>query len=534
MKTFFNKKIIAKLTILMLLFSITLYPNRTHALFGLGDIVLDPTNLVQTTATAVSSAASAASQYSVQLKEYVLDPLASGLAKQVIRQLTNSVVNWINSGFEGSPSFVQNPGSFFLDVADQITGDFLAKTGGPLTNLCSPFSIDIRIALAFKYRPRTLQRYTCTLGTIIQNSKGAVENASINGFTAGDFRQGGWPAFISMTTEPQNNPYSAYLSAESELSWRVGNAQAQQRDELGAGQGFLSWRDPKCIAKVKAHQKNVATIKDEDDYLSRASEFENTPRTNLDCPVLTPGKVIAGSLQANLDGPLQELQLADEISEIVNALFAQLVTQVLQKGLSTVSTKDASGTSYLDQTVSELNQEANPQFQSVKAELLKNTDTYKKNTAEYKQARDEALNIMLDIKNNYDTAKSCFETKAANENSFRGGVRDIALSEISLINSTLTTRVANKALSLLTLAQDADVRLKTLQDIQTATNNAKTLNDLNLPSQKYSQLVQSNTLTSAIDIQNAKADLTVVQSETADLKQDALRKIQKCQALTIN
>ena len=96
-------------------------------------------------------------------------------------------------------------------MADQITGDFLAKAGGPLTALCSPFSIDIRIALAFKYHPNVLKKYECTLGKIITNSKNAVKGASINGFTAGDFSQGGWPAFVSLTTEPQNNYIGAYL-----------------------------------------------------------------------------------------------------------------------------------------------------------------------------------------------------------------------------------------------------------------------------------------------------------------------------------
>jgi hypothetical protein len=115
----------------------------------------------------------------------------------------------------------------------------------------SPFSIDIRIALAFKYRPNIPQRYACTITTIIKNYKNAVEGATLNGFTAGDFKQGGWPAFVSMTTEPQNNVYGAYLSAESELSWRVASAKAEQKDEISAGKGFLSWRDPKCASEVR-------------------------------------------------------------------------------------------------------------------------------------------------------------------------------------------------------------------------------------------------------------------------------------------
>ena len=199
--------------------------------------VIDPVNLVQNVLSTVSDYAQEVFAYSDNYKEYVLDPLVSGLAEMMLQEMTTSVVNWINSGFEGSPSFIQNPGAFFLDIADQATGQFIS---GELAELCSPFSIDIRIALSFKYRPFVRNRYACTLGTIISNTKNAVENASINGFTAGDFKQGGWPAFVSLTTEPQNNVFGAYIEAESDLSFRVASKQNQQRDELNQGKGFLS------------------------------------------------------------------------------------------------------------------------------------------------------------------------------------------------------------------------------------------------------------------------------------------------------
>ncbi|MEK7213555.1 MAG: hypothetical protein AAB637_00355, partial [Patescibacteria group bacterium] len=198
MKNKIFKKTIVTIIIFTLVFPfLSFYPKKVRAQLA----TVDAGNIVQNTITATNSTASSLKDYSMWIKEYVLDGLASGLAKMIIRTLTSSVVNWINSGFQGSPSFVQNPGAFFLDMADQITGDFLSQAGGPLVSLCSPFSIDIRIALAFKYHPNIQKRYTCTLGTIIKNSKNAVANASINGFTAGDFKQGGWPAFVSLTTE---------------------------------------------------------------------------------------------------------------------------------------------------------------------------------------------------------------------------------------------------------------------------------------------------------------------------------------------
>jgi hypothetical protein len=224
------KKITSSFLILTLLsgslLSLSLsIPQKVEAQYAVVEV---GASLVQQIIIATNTTQLAFNAYSDNLKEFVLDGIAGMFAKQIVRQITQSVVNWINSGFEGSPSFVTNPSSFFLDLADQETGRFLAKYGGPLTNLCTPFSIDLRIALAFKYHPYSGQRYACTLGTIISNTTNAVKNSSINGFTAGDFRQGGWPAFVSLTTEPQNNVYGAWIQADTELSLRVANVQIQR------------------------------------------------------------------------------------------------------------------------------------------------------------------------------------------------------------------------------------------------------------------------------------------------------------------
>jgi len=532
MNKYFNKKIIFALVILSMVLPFFALPNKAFALFGVGDVVVDPTNLVQTTATAVNTTSSAFATLSLNLKEYVLDGLGMLIVKQIIRQITNSVVNWINSGFEGSPAFLQNPGSFFLDVADQITGDFISKHGGPLQELCSPFSIDIRIALAFKYRPRIQERFACTITTVIKNSKNAVTGATLNGFTAGDFKQGGWPAFVSLTTEPTNNPYGAYLEAESELSWRVASAKAEQKDEISAGRGFLSWKDQKCVAEVNKHNKAI-----KEQRASGASQTEGSVKfaalkSKNECPVNTPGSVIQESLQNNLNGPLRELEIADEINEIVNALFAQLVTQVLQKGLSGVSSKDASGSSYLDSTINDINTEANPQVQSIKAELTKNLGTYKKNAEEYRKYRNEALTLMLSVKNTYDSAIKCYNDKInSNPLTIRPGNVPVARARVTEIESVIASRVSTKALDLLAQAQKADEMLKTLQDIENKANAAKTLNELNEPSQKYSLLLSSSNLITPIDIEKAKADLEVVRVDHAELIIDSNRKVQACDAL---
>ena len=57
-------------------------------------------------------------------KESCLDTIAYTAAKIVLAKITQSTLNWINSGFQGSPTFVQNPGSFFASIANESLSYF--------------------------------------------------------------------------------------------------------------------------------------------------------------------------------------------------------------------------------------------------------------------------------------------------------------------------------------------------------------------------------------------------------------------------
>lgn len=493
--------------------------------------VVDAGNIAQSTINAANTT-------SLQIKEFVLDGLAVLIVKQIIRQITASVVNWINSGFQGSPSFLQNPGSFFMDVADQITGEFISRYGGPLKDLCSPFSIDIRLALSLKYHPSAQKRYSCTITTVINNTRGAIEGASINGFTAGDFRQGGWPTFISMTTEPQNNPYGAYLVADSELNWRVGNAQSQQKDEISSGSGFISWRNRDCVREVRANQVQEYAVQEgyEDEenldmQYGGEGSWDAQPKSTYDCPIETPGSVINGTLQNNLAGPLRELEIADEINEIVNALFAQLASQILQKGLSSVSAVDTSGSTYLQQTVVDLSQ-SDPQLQGMRDELLRGMAIYKQNALDFRAARESALGSMVEAKTTYESARLCYVNRIdSTSRPLSGSQRRTAESRISEIDLILSGTIPGKIAPLQIKAQEANARFSEIVQIENAATSSRTFTELNTASQRFTDMIRNRTFVSVLDVQEAQTDLTVAQSDAAPLRQDAQRKLSMCQSL---
>jgi len=78
-------------------------------------------------------------------KEMGLDLVGWMIPKMIIQRMTASTVNWINSGFEGSPTYVTDPESYFTDIGDKIAGQYIF-TNPNLSFLCGPIKAKIKIA----------------------------------------------------------------------------------------------------------------------------------------------------------------------------------------------------------------------------------------------------------------------------------------------------------------------------------------------------------------------------------------------------
>jgi hypothetical protein len=167
MNSFHNKvhKFLVSSLLFVFVFTVTYVPQpfneikEAHALAS-GSVISDPGNTAVNSvtagnsgATAASTAVSASANYSLWYKDITLDGILWAMAKQILSQMTTSIVNWINSGFEGSPAFVQDLEGFLLDTADQAFGEYLEEFGGPFSFVCDPFRLDVSIALATAYAP---------------------------------------------------------------------------------------------------------------------------------------------------------------------------------------------------------------------------------------------------------------------------------------------------------------------------------------------------------------------------------------------
>ena len=215
--------------------------------------------------------------------ECFLNGLVVLVREVLIAQLTASIVNWINGGFNGNPSFVQDPGQFLRDVADQTIGEFIGGVG--LSFVCSPFQLQLKRALSFSYG--TTRRNACTLSQVVRN---------FEGFINGGFESDGWAGWFAMANNPSNTLLGSYLHADAELSLRIVNAQGQEIKLLDWGQGFLSYKDPKTGK------------------------------------IVTPGSVVVDQLNQTLFNGHERLAMASQINQIVGALVNQAMNHVFGSG----------------------------------------------------------------------------------------------------------------------------------------------------------------------------------------------------------
>src|SRR3989344_2337552 len=314
----FNKKISFLLTFGILLSSLSPIFIKPVNAIPVEDFVTE----INTAVISQTSGVTAGNTTLQSGKEFGFDTLAWLVVNLIIERMSASTVNWINTGFQGSPAYVTDPEAYFLDIGDKIAGQFILNDPD-LNLLCGPIRAKIRLALSQNYMREPI--YRCTLTDVVDN---------IDGFM-NDFSQGGWDGFFELTQRTQNSPIGAYLQAENELDLQIATRQGTKRAELNWGQGFMSF--------------NECEIWGEDivipGYPGDPTRPERRTKVCLKEVTNTPGSVISEQLNKQLGVGQDKLAAADEINEIISALLNQLVGAVvggIGKGLRGLTNRDSS------------------------------------------------------------------------------------------------------------------------------------------------------------------------------------------------
>lgn len=200
----------------------------------------------------------------------------------VIESIGAATVQWINTGFQGNPAFIEDPEQFFADVADIQAGIFLNELSSGL--LCTPIQNWVRINIASNYNSSLSYAPQCSFTAISGNLEQFMSGETFN-----------WTDWLSYTQNPNNNPFGATLGAKIELDQRIASALGTQSTLLDWGGGFLSYKDPE---------------------------------TNR---IISPGSLIQDQLNEKLFSGQRRLEIADEFDEVVTALVNQLIKVALEE-----------------------------------------------------------------------------------------------------------------------------------------------------------------------------------------------------------
>lgn len=359
--SFFSKKVLSSVLIMCLIlpFGLLFNPKAANAQW----VVWDPGN----NATAIAGWASMIPNTSANvintIKEQGLDAIGYIIAKAILSKITASTVNWINTGFQGNPSFLTDPERFFGNIGDQLASQYILGANSPLNQLCSPFKAEVRLALVKNHLEENTFQSQCTFADI---------GANFENFTK-DFTQGGWDGWFTMTQQDQNNPYGAYLQAKQQLSVQIGTQQNKYQTQVANGNGFLSYERCRKDYVPEPNVANRQCIKYEPLVAGggtpKCLAYETADPSGLgydDCPasekeVVTPGSVINEQLGQALGSSFAQLEAADEINEIVNALMVQLINKTFTsvgnglRGLSSGNSTQPSLTEQLQNSVNASN-----------------------------------------------------------------------------------------------------------------------------------------------------------------------------------
>ena len=246
-----------------------------------------------------------------------LDSIGYCIINAVIEYLTQATIDWINSGFDGNPAFVDNPEKFFTDLANVETAGFLQQVVGQTTGLdiCQPFRLNIVTGLAGNSGDSYGRQSSCTLDQIASAAGNSGVKFDYNEYTSGRSRNGGnLDAWWGVTQNDQNNAYGSYFLAQKELQKRLAVKGNTAQLDLTAGRGFLSYK--KCTQ----------------DGTTKGPDGKDVPFKGT-CGIVTPGSVIEQQLNNRLSSGNNRLLLADKFDQVITALVNQLIKVALNQVL---------------------------------------------------------------------------------------------------------------------------------------------------------------------------------------------------------
>jgi hypothetical protein len=251
-------------------------PKKAEALLGVGDIVLDPSNLIKNSLTAAQSIISSGLLEGINFKELTLDNIAWNLAKKLLAQHTSAILDWVNGATDGKVKFITNYDQHYSDTAQRNITGFLAQDN--FAQLCQPLQQPVQVILNQVAAEASDFQYQSECTTAAETPD-SLES------------------FFELVTNPFNNIYGAVTLSAGRMRASVEAGVRSEETRVIANNGYPG-----------VEQCDEATGR---------------------CVITTPGSAIAARVNFSLNAGDQSLINADEINEIIGGLFSDLGQKAL-------------------------------------------------------------------------------------------------------------------------------------------------------------------------------------------------------------
>ena len=245
-----------------------------------------------------------------KIKDFIAKIAYNLFKKIILDRLVDAMVAWINN--DGKGGIISNWDQFFQDSVNNAVGEFVQQLGPPANFLCSPFNLQLNLALL---PVEKFSKVTCSLNQIVGNINSFVE----------DFRNGSWLAYQE-TWYPKNNFYGATIIAVDEMARTGAEAKDAAQSEGVAGSGFLSqWKDDYYI-------DNNGRYKDKKGAIAEAG-YQGV-RYSKGRTLITPGSIAAQAVvESTFTIPGNRLIHADDMAAYLTAIINAAVNKLTKIGV---------------------------------------------------------------------------------------------------------------------------------------------------------------------------------------------------------
>jgi hypothetical protein len=291
----------------------------------------------------------------------ILSQTLKAIARAFLNKITNSIITWINSGFQGQPGFVQNPSQFFGNIVDEQIKGFTNQIAYDAQSF--PFGKNFALNVLNQTKSTTIQNLQSTISQL------TTDSGLINGYQ-NNFGVGGWDGLVVNSQAPQNNIFGFQFLANNALQKQINGAVQPVQTQLQQSLGFLSQQQcasnknwdpqklqqgyqpptyspptppPTCTNMTSAcleAQQNYEQAKAAYDiqYQNQVKTGQKGFQQEYSCPegpsTVTPGSVVANQVTTALSSGQHQSELAAAMGDVVGSIIDSLLNKLLNEGLT--------------------------------------------------------------------------------------------------------------------------------------------------------------------------------------------------------